>query len=66
MGRPLDEFISTISALRHDMSPAGLSVAILMLAHEVDSRIEDPAEARRVFDNILDRMTPSWHTSLPA
>lgn len=63
MSRPLDDFVTTISALRGDMPAAGLSVAILILAHEVDSRIEDPAESRRVFDNILARMTPSWRAS---
>lgn len=62
MQRPLDEFVNVMSDLRvnHELTPAGMSVAVLMLAHEVNDRAKDPAEARQIFTNILDRMCPTW------
>ena len=62
--RPLDDFVNTISELRtdHNMTPAGLSVAVLMLAHEINERVGDSAEARMIFNNVLERMCPNWRT----
>lgn len=68
MSRQLDDFLAALSSLRAEgeMTPAGMSAALVMLAHELDARVEDPAEAQRVFDDILDRMCLTWRAKTRA
>lgn len=68
MSRQLNDFITVLGELRAggEMTPARMSAALVLLAHELDTRAEDPAEAQRVFDDILDRMCLTWRAKTRA
>ena len=68
MSRQLDDFLAALSRLRAggEMTPAGMSTALVLLAHELDSRITNPDEAQDLFDDILDRMCLTWRAKTRA
>ena len=68
MSRQLNDFITALGELRAggDVTPARMSAALVLLAHELDSRITNPDEAPGLFDDILDRMCLTWRAKTRA